>query len=278
MWLRDVIELRERYSANPLPQPFDTLARVCWKTFAKPVVQISTRVLGRRKGFRFPENWEWEVKSILNLYEKETVEVCKRVIKSGMTVLDIGAHVGYYTRLFSQLVGPEGLVYAFEPHPENYQYLKNNTGQLSNVVLINKALSYMGGSTRLFLNTKSGCHSLFPQPNTFAVMEIEVITLDEFWEERGRPSIGFIKMDIEGAEASALKGGSRVLDAQKHIKLITEFCPAHLRTGGTSPEELLSILSGYGFRYFVIGPQGELLGTIPELKGLKYENLYCEKM
>lgn len=277
MWLRNVVEMKERYSRERLPEPLDTAAWVCWKVLGKPIVKISAGLLAKSQGFTFPQNWEWTVKSLVGLYEQETVDLCVRVIKSGMTVIDVGAHVGYYSRLFAELAGPQGEVYAFEPHPENFYFLKKNTSRFANIALVNKALSDKAGSTRLFLNTKSGGHSLFVQPHTFSSMRVGVMTLDQFWAERGKPDIHFIKMDIEGAEARALKGARGLLEAQKRLAMVTEFCPAHLRTGGTAPEEFLSLLSGLGFRYAAIGAGGELLTEMPQLTGLKYVNLFCEK-
>jgi FkbM family methyltransferase len=277
MWLRDLVKMRERYTRQRLPQPLDSVAWACWKAFGKPILKISTILLARSEGFTLPGTSEWELDLVLGLHEQETVELSARVIRPGMTVLDIGAHIGYFTRSLAKLVGRQGKVYAFEPHPENFHLLKRNTSQFSNVLLENKALSHMNSSARFFINTKSGCHSLFEQPHTFSSIEVEVTTLDRFWEELGRPNIDFIKMDIEGAEPYVLKGASQFFHYQKRLSLITEFCPAHLRTGGTEPGEFLDLLSGLGLRYAAIGPGGNLSSELPSISGSKYVNLYCEK-
>lgn len=64
-----------------------------------------------------------------------------------MTIFDIGANIGYYTLLAESLVGPEGRVFAFEPHPENYEKLKENieVNGYTNCYLINKAVSDKSG-------------------------------------------------------------------------------------------------------------------------------------
>jgi hypothetical protein len=59
-------------------------------------------------------------------YEHEVVTVYKCLLNEGMTVIDIGANIGYHTRLFSRLVGPTGRVYAFEPDPECFEILAHN--------------------------------------------------------------------------------------------------------------------------------------------------------
>ena len=56
-------------------------------------------------------------------YEPEQTRAFEELVKPGDTVLDVGAHVGYYTLLSSVLVGASGRVFAFEPNPRNYHYL-----------------------------------------------------------------------------------------------------------------------------------------------------------
>ena len=288
MWLRTLCETRERYVQQPLPKPIHGIARASWKIGVKPILKIVTMVLAKTKGFVFPRGWEWKWEfkrdMVLEWYERETVVLCRRILKPGMTALDIGAHIGYFTRLFSVLVGTEGKVYAFEPYPENFCLLQTNISRLANIVLLNKAISDTNGVNRLFMsNANSGSHSLF-QPvvmlrnhTVSPSLESEIVTLDTFWEESGRPSIDFIKMDIEGAEPRALRGAQQLLRHNKKLTLITEFCPANLRAGGTEPEEFLDLLSGFGFRWAAIGKGGELLPELPKLTGGQYVNLYCEK-
>ena len=55
----------------------------------------------------------------LGTYEREQTALFRELIRPGHTVLDVGAHVGYYTVLASALAGPRGAVWAFEPNPAN---------------------------------------------------------------------------------------------------------------------------------------------------------------
>ena len=48
----------------------------------------------------------------------------RRLIGPANTVFDIGAHVGRHTRIFSEIVGPQGAVWAFEPLPVQFSVLK----------------------------------------------------------------------------------------------------------------------------------------------------------
>jgi predicted methyltransferase len=80
-------------------------------------------------------------------YEPETSALMKRIIREGMTVFDLGAHVGYYTLLAAEQVGVTGHVFAFEPDPENYAVLIKNVelNGYKNVTFINMAISDMSG-------------------------------------------------------------------------------------------------------------------------------------
>jgi hypothetical protein len=94
MLLNRLLEGRERYR-EALPQPFYQVARAGWKVGIKPALKIVTVLLGKSKGFDFPKDdagWDgdWKLYMLLGLYERDTVALCARVIRPGMTVLDIG--------------------------------------------------------------------------------------------------------------------------------------------------------------------------------------------
>jgi FkbM family methyltransferase len=278
MWVRELVRMKERYNRVRLPTPFHHMARVCWKMVGKPVLRILLVLLARRQTFTTPPNWDWKINLLLGLHEEGTVKLCRRLIRPGMTVIDAGAHVGYFTRLFAELVGPHGKVYAFEPNPHTFALLKKNTERLSNAVLINKGLSRESGQSRLFLNEHEFADSLFQQNDALSSIHIEVISMDEFWQQLGRPYVDFIKMDVEGAEPDILKGATQLLSCQKGLGLVTEFRPVSLEAAGIDPAVFLDLLCSLKFRYAAIGPQGDLLTELPNIKVGKYVNLFCEKL
>ncbi|MEK7482439.1 MAG: FkbM family methyltransferase, partial [Patescibacteria group bacterium] len=119
------------------------------------------------KRVHFPKKYNSEWASRLEMLsgnlEKETVALCKKILKPGMNAVDIGAHIGYYTMLFSKLVGKNGQVFAFEPEPENFQLLAENTGKYRNVKIFQKAISDKSGPLWFYRSEgKTACHSLLP--------------------------------------------------------------------------------------------------------------------
>src|SRR3990167_3492725 len=87
-------------------------------------------------------------------FEPMMTRIFKGLARSGMRIIDVGAHVGYYSFLASRIVGPEGKVYAFEPEHENYRCLECGIAEnkLTNVTPVNYAVSNINGFADLHIN------------------------------------------------------------------------------------------------------------------------------
>lgn len=270
-----------------------TLSRVSrwllWKAVG-PVGDVPVQVGGHRMCLT---GWENGVRPFVDLlvghYEEETTELVERLLEPGMTVVDAGAHVGYYTLLAARCVGPTGRVYAFEPEPENYAVLKKNLelNGYRNVWPLPKALSDTTGPATLFVSGRgTGTHSLFPHSGNEPPVRlpVEATTLDDFLRARDLTQVDLIKLDIEGGEPAALRGMQETLARSPHVRLIVELSPGDLATSGCSPQAFIEQLRRFGLRIFVLrkkGPQRiesvDLERLLTELAGDRYVNLLCEK-
>lgn len=231
-------------------------------------IELLIELLSKLERITLPsdDHWTTRLAILLGGIEREMITVSKILIKPGMNVLDIGAHVGYHTRLFSDLVGSEGKVYAFEPHPENYRLLIQNCKLLryQNVVPVQKAVSDKLGYIEFFEMAHSAHHSLFNiseylSHTTFKKrIFVEITTVDTFLAEQGNPEINFIKMDIEGAEPLALAGMSETIARSKKLAMITEFNPGALEACGMKPLAYLQQLLESGFKVHLIEQNGKL--------------------
>jgi FkbM family methyltransferase len=221
------------------------------------------------------------------VYEPFETGIFKREIRPGNTVLDIGANIGYYTLIAARLVGPRGKVYAFEPDPTNFRILQKNveTNGYTNVVLVNKAVSNKNGKIRLYLNPANrGDHRVYDSKDGRPSLEIEVIALDRFFKPLDK-KIHFIKMDIQGAEASAFEGMKGLIRGNKGLKLVTEFSPASLKLAGSRPESYLKSLKSMGFSLLEISEKKKSIQPVKPAQLLKrpwggsedYTNLFCSK-
>ncbi|MCH7605439.1 FkbM family methyltransferase, partial [Patescibacteria group bacterium] len=225
--------------------------------FVEPFIRYLSK---RKKFFLFPQDpWNIKLRLLLGWREPGTVKLCPYLISSGMTVLDIGAHVGYYSRLFSELVGPEGKVYAFEPHPPTFALLQRNllSCKYKNFMLSSKALSDQKGRQQFFEVVAPGGNSLYDvtplsakNPQGYVLKKIwhvETATLDDELGEFNNPIIDFIKMDVEGSEPKILKGARNTIARSPKLAMVVEFQIDTLRVAGVSGDAFLKLLEELGF-------------------------------
>lgn len=188
------------------------------------------------------------------VYEKEITDLFKRIVKEGMTFVDIGAHIGYYTLLVARLVGKTGKVYAFEPADDSYALLVKNIeiNGYNNVIPVKKAISNKSGAKKLFLNPRNKADNrLWNSEKGYECINIEETSLDEFFETYDS-KIDVIKMDIEGYEMKALQGMNNIIIKNPNLKIITEFWPGAIEGSGFSPIEFLNKLVEWGFKLYTI--------------------------
>lgn len=272
---------------NILRKTYDRFLRTPWLDKAiYAVLNVGTCVLERLEDYHFPENYlrRWKLDMMFGQYEKETVTLLKNILQPGMLVVDIGAHIGYFSRIMSNLVGPNGLVYALEPSPENFKLLKKNTKKTKNVKIFQLAAADKRGSVDFYQSAKTGCHSLISAD--FRPMKITVAStdLDGFLEQQNIRKIDLIKMDIEGGELLALEGMRKILFSSPSPALILEFNPECLKLAGYDPLILLKKIEETGFSIWGITPKGLLEINLEKIKRYQdiplypnYLNLYCRK-
>jgi FkbM family methyltransferase len=196
---------------------------------------------------------------VLGCWEKTETEWFLRAVKPGDTVVDAGAHVGYYTVIGSRLVGDTGKVYAFEPEPANFAMLQKNVrlNGLTNVVLEPKALSNRKGILKLFLADQNrGDHRIYqPEGEARPSVDVEAVRLDGYFKDQKR-RIDVVKMDTQGAEGLILEGMMGLLEGRTDGPTIfMEFWPRGLQGMGTDAGALLKTLQSYEYTFYDINPK-----------------------
>jgi len=225
--------------------------------------------------------------TINGIYEKFETNFVKNEIKKNNVVLDLGAHVGYYTLMFAKLVGENGKVYAFEPSPTNFELLQKNVmiNNYKNVILEKKAISDKSEIASLYLSEENfSDNRIFDSHDKRKSIKIETTTLDDYFKEYdGR--IDFIKMDVQGAEGKVLLGMNNLLKKLKHVKIMTEFSPKHLVHIGMGSEEFLDIFLNSGFKLYHMNRKKKTISMITKNELIKkftpekrnFTNLLCIK-
>jgi len=196
-----------------------------------------------------------------------------------MVVVDVGAHIGYYTWLFAKLVGENGRVIAYEASPENFSLLKHNiqVKRLKNVYPINAAVCDRTASVNLYVSPGNSNHSLVKGYTKYeAVLGVKGVTLDDSFASISVTHIDFIKIDAEGAEPSILRGMSGVLEHSPNLAMIIEINPIALKADGIESRKLLSRIADCGFQAKVIRDDGQVIEPEQATPG-EIHNLLCLK-
>lgn len=145
----------------------------------------------------------------LGIYERDKQYFATTLIKPSMTIYDIGANAGFYTLIFSRLVGDSGRVVSFEPDAGNMnlcrQYVTLNS--LKNVTLVQSAISLSRGIFGFSTNGGATCRL----EDSSAYM-MPTLSLDDCVFNENFPLPDVVKMDIEGGEVMALKGAKKLIE------------------------------------------------------------------
>lgn len=162
--------------------------------------------------------------------EPEVQQALAELIEPGQTVYDVGANIGFFTILCSRLVGSQGKVYAFEPIPENVVTLRHNIAlnKLTNVIVVEQALSASTGTAEMFVSPWSAFHSLNVDGASKrenhgpdgGQITVATVALDEFVQGDGISAPDLIKLDVEGAELLVVEGMRETLRSVQPLLLV----------------------------------------------------------
>jgi FkbM family methyltransferase len=201
--------------------------------------------------YRLPninENIGFEI-FINGVYEADTISFIVGRMKADSVFLDIGANIGAISVPVSHLRSDVHVV-ALEAAPWIFEYLYENIrlNKLVNIRAINKAISNKVGSHVDFFSPrdKFGKGSLAPVFTSTAVT-VETITLDALCSTLGDKSVGLIKVDVEGFEALAFRGGNEVLTSSKAPDILFEFADWAEQIAGETLGNAQSLLLNFGY-------------------------------
>lgn len=197
------------------------------------------------------------------------------MISPGMTVADIGANIGIYTRMFSALTGATGHVHAFEPAPANFEKLEATVSGLSNVSLRHAAVGAGSGTIKLYVSNELNVdHRTFDSGDGRASIDVPLVKLDDYFSPGQR--VDFIKIDVQGYELSVLQGAERILRENRDIRIFMEFWPYGLSKASVDPSELIQFLEKLNFEFHNIAdPPGTAFdyGSLDPSNAGQYCNL-----
>lgn len=149
-------------------------------------------------------------------YEYPVQKAIFSLVRRGDVFCDIGANVGFFSVLAGRLVGPSGMVYAFEPVPENASMVEKNArlNDLKNIEVLRVAVTRRSGKSELLLARYAGGAALPSAgvpPDLAGSIVVDTYSLDDLLRIRWIRPPNIVKIDVEGAEIDVLHGMPEVL-------------------------------------------------------------------
>ncbi len=209
----------------------------------------------------------WDIRN--GKWTEPELDLIRYAVAPGDVVIDIGANFGLWTYHLSRRVGPAGRVLAFEPIPFTYQCLRMvrtvlgfrnaelhpvGCGERKDRVTFRAPLQESGGiaaglvhlGTRRDDDGRPGSEQQVRWSYTTEI-SADIVALDEFLPALER--LSFVKIDIEGAELSALRGAEDIIDRHRP-SVVCEINPWYLEGFGLSVEDLTSFFFAKEYRLF----------------------------
>ena len=194
-------------------------------------------------------------------YEPGVTEVFRSSLRPGMTAIDIGANIGWFSMLAAALVGATGRVFSFEPGLANSRFLvlSKAANRFDHITLIHAAasdriesLAYSSTLSNGFVTDVQAAEpeEILSADIVFAVPVDLIVPPDQ--------PVHIIKVDVEGWEMKALRGAARIIE-QWQPRIVAEFTPpALVGSSGVTGAEFLAYFRDRGYGFQVIQPEARL--------------------
>ena len=220
------------------------------------------------------------------VYEKAETRFFQSACRDGMTFLDVGANLGYYTALAARVVGPNGRVLAVEPDPDSFGYLEQTiaANAVGNVEAFPVAASDAPATLPLYISTDNrGDNRLYASGEDRPQVEVAARPLDALLRENKIDTVDLIKIDVQGYEPKVIAGLRETITSSPNLTLLTEFWPQGIDEASEDANEFLQTLRELGLTLHELQPDGSLAeltddtDLIARHQGRRYTNLIGRK-
>jgi FkbM family methyltransferase len=191
------------------------------------------------------------------VWEPNLTRWIARTLGAGDTFVDVGANIGYFTLLASALVGREGVVVAVEPSPRLFGTLRETLAlnRVGNARLVNMAALERQTRVSLYRGTEnhSGLTTTREERGLEFECEVDAAPLSMILHQEEICSARMVKVDVEGAEWSAIQGMMPLLrDGRSDLEVIVEIDPELLSHDGRQPGDLIEFFADHGLHAYRI--------------------------
>jgi len=218
------------------------LIKCKWQKFKEPCVTVG--ILGSKMKLDLTKGGIHEDLFMNGFREPEATIVMQDILTPKMTVLDIGANIGYYALMEARRCKS---VIAIEPDVNNYEHLTENIeiNGYENIVTHRLAVGDKSGRIDFALSKVPNWHRVAVGGEK-DVISVPAIRLDDF---KDLPKIDLLRMDVEGYEYNILNGGRNFIMQDKPDMFI-EVHRDLLKNFGHSARELFELLAIYGYSIY----------------------------
>ena len=184
------------------------------------------------------------------LFEPEVIELAKKYIKRGSSVLDVGANFGQMSIEFAKFTGPGGKVYSFEAQDFVFKFFEKNisNNNISNIEAVNKAVWNKDGETLYFLDLNIDCGAMYSGNSVSGnknTKPVKTITIDSL---NIQEPISFMKVDIEGADIFAMRGAKNTILKNK-MPILFEYTQHMQKEFNTSLQDYIEFTESINYKF-----------------------------
>lgn len=187
--------------------------------------------------------------------ERQELNIALAMLKDedAPIIFDVGAHIGWYSLIFGKRF-PKASIYAFEPLPATYNFLKKNIleNELCNIKYFNYGL-YNSDCEEDFYYFRGGSaiaslRNLIDHDKT-QLVRCSLKKMDAVANSLKIHKLDFLKCDVEGAEIFVFEGGKTSI--KKNLPIIfAEICGYWCEKFNYKPDDIRSMLEEWGYRCF----------------------------
>jgi FkbM family methyltransferase len=194
-------------------------------------------------------------------WEADVTSFLEDALGRGMTFVDVGANIGYFSVLASQLVGPKGRVLAIEPDARTLAILRANLwrNRCFNVTVLPLAAYVETGHVGFAVNPDGRAGSTLA-PDHEEGGTVPCARIDDVVTG----AIDVMKIDVEKAEHLVIRGAEETIERSPKLRIVAEFWPnANDLLGDQLPVALLEYYESLGFELCLLRPDGTVEEQTP---------------
>jgi FkbM family methyltransferase len=179
---------------------------------------------------------------------EDEIRFVRRWLQPGMQAVDVGSSYGMYTLAMAHAVGGGGRIWAFEPTPRSADYLQHSLdlNACSQVLMSRAAVSAQAGTVAFASGTYSELNAIGGASG--GTLQVQAVTLDQMAAAHGWNDVDFVKLDVEGHEIEALRGGAKFFDSSSPLVML------EVKSGERLKPETLEPLLAAGYEAYRLLP------------------------